>query len=110
MAEAGLLAYPALLGAFCALAFLGRGRSAWLERVRVPLMGVILGCATAAHVGLVALTGWSLATFLGSVSLVGAFALAGLHFYGRLARPGTLAATHKSTIPESPSPWPSRRF
>lgn len=86
MAVEGLEAYPALLAAFCGLLLVGRGRSRWLDHVRLGVMGLVLGIATAIQVGLVLAMGPGPAAAVGGFSLLGAFALAGLHLYGRLQR------------------------
>lgn len=91
MAVEGLEAYPAMLGAFCGLLLVGRGRSRWLDHVRLGVMGLVLGAATAIQVGLVLVMGLGLAALVGGLSLLGAFTLAGLHLYGRLqARRATI--------------------
>lgn len=85
MAVEGLAAYPVLLGVYYGVFRIGRHRSTWLENVRLALMALILGAATAIQVGLAfAGTVPPLAQLFGAVSLVGAFTLAGMHFFERL--------------------------
>jgi len=88
----GMLAYPILLAGFFGVSFVGRGEpSGLLERVRLAVMAVILGAATAIQVALVLMgvaTAWSV--FFGLTSLGGAYVLAGARLLEQLRLPRAL--------------------